>query len=184
MAAKWKGGGNKFAAALSVVSLGVALMSLVYTIRTYNLSYRPYVGVVRTEPGHNVPGQSHITWRLVLKNTGSVPALVAVEENRISVTTDKRTTILPNTEDMGKPAVLMPGQEAVLPSGVVDSTEFKIADLLAGQSVLEVRMRIVYEPSGARWWRDKYHYAVHYRLHPFPQSPASSALTMVGGDAD
>src|SRR5438105_2087572 len=121
-AAKWKGGGNKFAAVLSVVSFGVAAVSLVYTIRTYNLSHRPYVGVVRIEPGPDLPGRNHISWRLVLKNTGSVPARVAVDENQISVTTDKRTTILPNTEETGKPAVLMPGQEAVLPNRVVDGT--------------------------------------------------------------
>ena len=33
-------------------------------------------------------GQNHISWRLVLKNTGSVQARVVLDENQISVTTD------------------------------------------------------------------------------------------------
>jgi hypothetical protein len=81
----------------------------------------------------------------------------------------------------------MPGEESMLPNRVVDSPEFNVAELLGGRGILEQRMRLVYEPSGARWWRwwrETYHYAVHYRLRPFPESPASSTLTMVDGQAD
>ena len=66
----------------------------------------------------------------------------------------------------------------MLPNRIVDSPEFNIADLLRGRSLWEQRMRLVYEPSGPgwwRWWRDTYHYAVHYRLRPSAESPTSSA---------
>jgi hypothetical protein len=169
-----------FTGVLATLSFVISVGTFLYTMQTFAVAHRPYVGVVRYEPGP-VIGPNSVSWQFVLKNTGDIPARVLIEDNRITVTAGVRTFKVPLSEERGKLALLMPGQEAMLRGAVTDTPDYNVGDILHGRSVLDVLIRVTYEPSGAIWWpRPRYGYAVQHRLTP--GNPP--VLTMVWGDAD
>ena len=96
---------------LASLSLLVSVGGLLYRIRTYASSRRPYIGVVDSafQLVENPPRA--IVWKLVLKNVGTIPASVKIEENRATLTTPEGVSPLPSLGAIGDTRTyLMPDQ--------------------------------------------------------------------------
>jgi len=166
---------------LSVLSFIIAMGSFLYTMRTYAVTHRPYVGVVSHD--YRVLGDppTAMVWRFVLKNVGGLPAWVAVEENQAFVTTDGQRSALPILGRSPGGIYLMPGQTADLGGQFSDAGGLaRVSEVFSGRTELEARIRLAYEAS-ALWWRNRYYYRVAntFRVHPLP-----AAFTMTEATAN
>lgn len=150
---------------LPVVATIISVGSFIYTMRTYRVTHRPYIGGIEWTPHLIGDPPTRMLWWVTLKNVGSVPAWLKVEENKATLTSEGQTTPLPMATGHGGGGIyLMPGQTSPLHGGFSDTAgRAMVRDVLSGRVVLEVSIRLSYESSGALWWKDKYHYAITNR---------------------
>jgi hypothetical protein len=167
-----------FSGVLSVLSITIALLSFVYTMRTFAVTHRPYVGVLGVQVASS---PTTLSWKFVLKNTGSVPARVRYERNETTVTTNGRTVRLPVRGDPSWYGILMPGVETEAVGRVNDGEHVSLGDIHSGRTTLEVDLVVRYEETGALLWTTQYRYAVKQRFRPTLDPPTFMTLS---GEAD
>lgn len=100
---------------ISFLAFGVSLVGLIYTARTYAVSHRPYLGIVDMpfQLVENPPRA--IIWKMVVKNVGSVPGFMVVQENSARLTTPAGTSTLGSLGAIERTGTLvMPGQTVEL----------------------------------------------------------------------
>jgi len=167
---------------LSIVSVVIALSSAFYAMRTYAVTHRPYVGIIAVNYRLIGNPPTGMLWSFDLKNVGSVPALVKVEENRTYLTTDGQTipgVMLPGP---GTEMIYMPGQLVNVHGQFLQIEETpRFQDVLSGRTTLDVNLRLSYESPGPFWWNNKYHYAARTRFVTGFNPPV---FTMVSSDAN
>jgi len=83
--------------------------------------------------------------------------MVHVEQREVTVTMGEEVIPVPfkHTEPEVR-VFLMPGGQEVLDGEFPDNPIVPIQRVLAGQAVLRERIRFVYEPSAAMWWKPEY----------------------------
>lgn len=154
---------------LSILALLVSLATFVYVARTYAVQYRPYVGIVGIE--HELIGDppTMLRWRCVVKNVGSIPAWVYLEEYQAiftatgGVATSKRPIM---DENLGHVVFLMPEHPFNINGMVRDAEGYPvIRDLLVdGGPTLDISVRLTYESRGILWGKKKYTYEARNRF--------------------
>lgn len=150
---------------LSILALLVSLATFVYVARTYAVQYRPYVGIVGIE--HELTGNppTMLRWRCVVKNVGSIPAWVHLEEYQATFTADGVATSRPIMEkNFGHVMFLMPEHPFNI-TGMIEDAEGHpvVRDLLDGRATLDVSVRLGYESRGIFWLKNKYTYEARSR---------------------
>ncbi len=98
--------------AIAIASLLISFFSFLFTMRTYVMAHRPYLGI--TVQNYRSVGDppSRFEWRFVVKNTGSLPAWGKIEEYQVFLTTEGRTTALPVPDQPDIGIFLMPDDTA------------------------------------------------------------------------
>jgi hypothetical protein len=148
----------------SAISIGL----FVYAIGIYTITHRPYIGITQVtyEPDVGAQGAiERLRWRIVLTNTGSVPGWVHVEQREVTGTMGEEVIPVPQKQTEPETGIfLMPGEQKVLHEKFPDNTTVPIQRVLAGQAELRERVRFVYEPSGAMWWKHRYDYEATLRF--------------------
>jgi hypothetical protein len=157
---------------LTVISLVVAILSFLYTARTFTLTNRAYVGVI--EHDYQIYGEppTAMTWRFVMKNVGTAPTWVTVKAHFGTVidSTGVARTLPLFGEPMGG-IYMMPGQTADLTSQLSDAGgNARVVDILAGRTKLRVEIRLSYDsPSAFGFGRThKYEATSEFRVNPTP----------------
>jgi len=143
----------------SMIALVFSGVTLIVLVRTYTLTHRPYVGIIKVK--HQFEGQpkvKRINWAIVIKNTGSIPARGKVEKRHVSVTMNAVIHDVPLKTVSEASIFLMPGAVVTLFGDFPGNHIVPIRDVLSGDAVLTDTIRISYEPSGAIWWNSKYFY--------------------------
>jgi hypothetical protein len=154
----------------SVISISL----FVYLIGIYTITHRPYIGITQVTYTPDMGAQGAIErlrWRIVLKNTGSLPGRIDVEQRAVTVTMGEE--VIPVPQKQAEPEAgrfLMPGGEEVLDGEFPDNPLVPLQRVLAGQAVLRESIRFVYEPSAARWWKPRYSYEATLRFLAGPSS--------------
>ena len=100
---------------ISAVALVISTFGLIYTIRTYAVSHRPYVGVTDSvlQLVENPP--RGIVWKFIVKNVGAQPASLKIEESKATLTAPSGVSTLPSLGNIGQTVIyLMPGQTVEL----------------------------------------------------------------------
>ncbi len=159
----------------SILALLVSLGTFAYVARTYAVHYRPYVAIFMF--GHNVEGNppTRMRWRCDIKNAGSIPAGIEVEECSQIVTKQGQTHTVPVTI-LGK-IYLIPQQMYEIP-GVVEGAI--LPEVLSGTAKFEVHMKLNYEQPG--WWgKKKYSYT---STSQFLSSEKDSCFVAVSANAN
>lgn len=144
---------------LAVTSAVISVSSFTYTLRTYAVTHRPYVGVY--EVNYQLLGtpSTGMSRAFVLKNVGSVPAWLSVDENSATVRAGGQTRTLPILGEPGGRMFLMPGQTANLNGHFTDASGIVLtSDVLSGKTTIDVTIHLSYEASGALWWKNAYYY--------------------------
>ena len=116
---------------IAVGSLLISLGSAYYSARTYHLTYRPYVGVVNVPYAFAGAPPTGIAWRVLLKNTGTLPARVHIKLNQFEVELPGqplyRSDPVMETDDT---LVLMPGTDVGLPGQIGTSSPIPLNEIL------------------------------------------------------
>jgi hypothetical protein len=151
---------------ISVTSLVISIGGLIYTVRTYSVSHRPYLGIVESgfQLVENPPRA--ITWKLIVKNTGSQPATLRIDENKATLTTPSGVSTLPTLGDVGDTVgYLMPGQTIELLGQYSDvGGSVKMEEILNGSVLLDVYTRLSYTGAGVIG-SNRYFYYSQTRFH-------------------
>ncbi len=79
---------------LSLLAFLISLVTFLYVAKTYAVHYRSYIGIVNFK--HTLEGNppTLMYWRCGIKNVGSIPAWIEMEESSVIVTRQGQT---PNT---------------------------------------------------------------------------------------
>lgn len=147
---------------ISLLALGLSLVGLLYTARTYAVLHRPYIGIVDM-PFQLVENPPRgMIWKVVLKNVGSIPGFLTIEENSASLTTPAGVTGLPalgGLTDAG--TMVMPGQTTELPGAYTEvGNQIPFNDILTGTATLKLTVRLSYKFPGWLWRRSAFYRAV------------------------
>lgn len=160
---------------ISFTALLISFASFFYSARTYYVSHRPYVGIVEVNVWNKPDPPLALGWTFVLKNVGSVPAKVRLEENNITVTTTKGPITVPGDELTG--VFLMPGQTATISGYTSNSGGIaKVEDVLSGRNILEVSIRLLYESPGGFLATSEYYYRAKSRFQAKHIPPAFAMI--------
>ncbi len=170
---------QQMSAILSILALFISGGTFYYVAKTYSVQYRPYIGIIKIE--HELTGDppTTIRWVCALKNKGSIPAWVTLDEHVITLTTDGVEENVPIiTEARGRVQFIMPEQTFYI-EGLMSDTEGRasVRDLLDGRTTLDVTVRLSYESRGILYFKNKYTYAARSRL-------AGRGFFMVSAEAD
>jgi len=147
---------------ISIVSLLISIGSFVYTMRTFAVTQRPYVGMIGVVWVTEQAGTP--AWRIVFKNSGARPARVQTVKNQTTLTTDGVRKIIPTSGSPASHTVLMPGVESQIFGSAGDGVN--VNDLLSGRTKLEVEVEFSYEATGDLLWSSKYHYKTKQLFEP------------------
>jgi len=152
---------------LSILALVVSILTFLYVARTHAVKYRPYIGIVaiQTKARRDV-SPNRIEWVCDVKNAGSVPAWVYVDEHRTALTTEGGPTIGEPIQEAGLVMFLMPEQTFTI-DGQVSDPDYKggpVRDVLGGATTLDVIVRLTYESRGLFDMKKKVHL---YGNNPF-----------------
>jgi hypothetical protein len=172
------------AAIVGLLPLTISLGSFVYTMRTYTITHRPYIGITQVDYRPDTGAQGAIErlrWHIQVKNTGSLPGWMHVETHEVTVTMGAEVMPVPLPQPEPEARVfLMPGEVGILYGEFPDNASIPIRHVLAGQAVLRDKVRFVYEPSAAMWWKPQFYYEATLRFLAGPSrilSPRSGKRT-------
>ncbi len=151
---------------LSILALLVSFLTFVYVARTYGVQYRPYVGIVGTE--HELTGNppTMLRWRFVVKNMGSIPAWVYLDQYEATFTAHGVAASRPIMEkNFGHVMFLMPDHPFNI-TGMMEDAEGHpvVRDLVDGSATLDVSVRLRYESRGIFCLKNKYTYEARNRF--------------------
>lgn len=168
---------------IATTSLLISIGGYLYTMRTYSVSHRPYLGVVDTsfQLVENPPRA--VVWKFIVKNVGSQPAALSINENKSTLTTPGGVTTLPSLGAIGETvSYVMPGQTVELfgqyteEGGVV-----KMEEIMNGSVLLDIYIRLSYSSEGAIW-RKNYSYSSQIRFHTVKGVAPGFASVKAEGD--
>jgi hypothetical protein len=170
---------------ISLISLVISVGSFVYTIRTYTITHRPYIGITEVKNAFDTGAQGvieRITWKIVMKNTGSLPGWMRVVKREVTVTQDGEIFPVPLKQAEPEAGILlMPGGDETLEGDYPANEVVPIHSVLTGRAILRDTLRVVYEPTSAAWWNPQYYYEATVRLIP---SGRTAFFMMTVGKAD
>jgi hypothetical protein len=153
---------------VGILPTAISISLFVYVIGIYTITHRPYIRIIQVtyKPDMGAQGAiERLRWRIVLKNTGSLPGRIHVEQQEVTVTMGEEVVPVPLKQTEPEAGIfLMPGREEVLDGEFPDNSIVPIQRVLAGQAVLRERIRFVYEPSAAVWWKPEYSYEATLRF--------------------
>ena len=168
---------------ISTMSLLISIGGFLYTIRTYSVSHRPYIGVVDStfQLVENPPRA--VVWKFVLKNVGSQPAVLSTNENKGTLTTPSGVTTLPSLGDIGETVTyVMPGQTLELLGQYNEvGGPVRIEEIMNGAVLLDIFIRISYSSEGAIS-RKNYSYSTQIRFHAVKGVAPGFATVRAEGD--
>jgi hypothetical protein len=151
---------------ISTLALIISVGGFLYTIRTYSVSHRPYLGIVESnfQLVENPPRA--IIWKFIVKNTGSQPTVLHVDESKGTLTTTSGVSTLPTLGDIGNAvSYVMPGQTIELIGQYTEvGGPVKMEEILNGSVLLDVYTRLSYTSEGALG-NKKYTYSSQIRFH-------------------
>src|SRR6266516_4154652 len=151
---------------IAATSLVISVGGLIYTIRTFSVSHRPYLGVVESSFQLIENPPRAMTWKLIVKNTGSQPATLHTDENRATLTTPNGVSTLPTLGAIGDTvSYVMPGQTVELLGQYSElGGPVKMEEILNGSVLLDVYTKLSYTGEGALGG-NKYSYFSQTRFH-------------------
>jgi hypothetical protein len=156
------------AAIVGILPLAISIGSFVYTMRTYTITHRPYIGIMQVDFRPEMAAQGateRLRWNIQVKNAGSLPGWMPVEKREVTVTVGEEVVPVPLKRIEPEAGIfLMPGGVGVLSGDFPENEIVPIRRVLEGQAVLRDQIRIVYEPSGAMWWKPQYYYEATLRF--------------------
>ncbi len=169
---------------LSILALVVSILTFFYVARTHAVKYRPYIGIVaiQTKARHGL-APDRIEWVCDVKNAGSVPAWVNVDEHRPTLTTEGETTTVEPIQEAGLVMFLMPEQTFTI-DGQVSYPDYgrgTVRDVLGGATTLDVIVGLTYESRGLFGMKSRYTYKVTNR---FVEESTGPTFVVVSADAD
>lgn len=168
---------------ISTFSLLISLGGFLYTVRSFSVTHRPYLGVVDSQYQLVETPPRAIVWKLILKNTGSKPAILKIDEYKATLSKQNKITILPSLGSLSDTiSYVMPGESIVLlgqyteVGGVV-----KMEEILNGSIFLDINMKLSYSGKNATG-KSKYYYSSQIRFHAIEGFPASFATVKAEGN--
>jgi hypothetical protein len=168
---------------ISIVSLLISIGGYLYTVRTYSVSHRPYLGVVDStfQLVENPPRA--IVWKFIVKNVGSQPAVLRIDENKSTLTTPSGVTPLPSLGAIGETVTyIMPGQTVELLGQYTEvGGPVKMEEIMNGSVLLDIYIRLSYSSEGAIW-RKNYSYSSQIRFHTVKGVAPGFATVKAEGD--
>lgn len=113
-------------------------------IRTYSVSHRPYLGIVSSPFQFIENPPRGITWKYIVKNTGTQPAVMKVEANTTTLTKSSRVYTFPSRGGLGDSIMYVMPEQSVELIGHYNEVdgEVKMQELLNGSAFLETNVRI------------------------------------------
>jgi len=168
---------------ISLLAFLVSLLGLAYTARTYAVSHRPYLGIVDMpfQLVENPPRA--IVWKMVVKNVGSLPAFMTVQENSARLATPAGTSTLASLGAIGRAGTMvMPGQTVDLLGQYTEvGGPVPMSDILSGTAALNITVRLTYEfPSWLRAGRRYYNADVLFHV----VEGVAPGFTMISAEAN
>jgi hypothetical protein len=151
---------------ISAIALIISTGGLVYTIRTFSVSHRPFLGVTDSvfQLIENPPRA--IVWKFIVKNAGTKPAVLKTEENRATLTTARGVSTLPFLGAIGETvSYVMPSQTLELLGQYSEvNGSVRMEEILNGSVVLDMYLKLSYSGEAAIG-RKKYYYSTQIRFH-------------------
>jgi hypothetical protein len=169
------------AAIAAVISLG----SFVFSMGTYQVAQRPYVGVVKApvNMGRNEKGEPLIQWTFYMQNTGNIPAYVTSENYLCQVKIGERSVSLPRDSQLRQQVIVMPKQEVEEQDKFSNESSnlANVNDVLSGKTPLTCDINLSYRTIGRwwGWWESTFSYKAVFRAKNNPLS-----FVMESGFAD
>jgi len=151
---------------ISALALTISTLGLLYTIRTYSVTQRPFLGVTDSsfQLVENPPRA--VVWKFIVKNVGTKPAVLKIEENRATLTTPNGVSSLPSLGAIGETvSYVMPGQTIDLLGQYSEvNQQVRMEEILNGAAVLDMYIKLSYSGEGAIG-RNNYYYSTQIRFH-------------------
>lgn len=168
---------------ISTMSLLISIGGFLYTIRTYSVSHRPYVGVVDStfQLVENPPRA--VVWKFILKNVGAQPAVLSISEHKGTLTTPSGVITLPSLGAIGETvSYVMPGQTLELLGQYTEvGGPVRTEEIMNGSVLLDIYIRLSYSSEGAIW-RKNYSYSTQIRFHTVKGVAPGFATVKAEGD--
>lgn len=152
---------------ISALALVISTGGLLYTIRTYTVSNRPYLGVTDSNFQLVEDPPRAIVWKFTVKNVGSQPAVLKIEEHKTTLTA-------PSGDQLPLPLVGSTGETVsyVMPNQAVELTGFysevnspvRMEEILNGSAFLDTYIKLSYSSEGALG-RNQYSYSTQIRFY-------------------
>jgi hypothetical protein len=166
------------------ISLGVGLLAVWLTLRNFQVTQRPYVGVFDAKYSVVEGPPRGIRYYVTLKNVGALPAFARVTRHEGTVTKNTSVTNFSASEIPARgPMFIMPGQTYEMPGIYVEGAPYSvsIADLLEGRASWDIYLDVDYESAGL-FGTTTHHYSGHLLLHA--QTPLPPLITTISTRAD
>ena len=150
----------------SAFALIISTGGLLYTVRTYSVTHRPYLGIVdgNYQLLENPPRA--IIWKFIIKNVGTQPAVLKIEQNKTTITTPSGVMTLPTLGDIGETvSYVMPGQTVHLLGQYSEvNNPTRMDEIINGSAVLDTYINLSYFSEGA-FGTKNYNYSTQFRFH-------------------
>lgn len=152
-------------AILAIVSLIISIGNFCYNLYTFEPTHRPFIGVTSALVTPEGDPRNGLTWTLVVKNVGAIPAILTLEEYR-SVLNELKTPVpLPVLGVVTSThSYVMPGETVNYVGAYRDAAGIiPVNQVLDGSVPLDIYLRISYHNPGLIG-RKKHYYAAHFRF--------------------
>ncbi len=168
---------------ISATSLIISVGGFLYTIRTYSVSHRPYLGVVDSSFQLIENPPRAIVWKFIVKNTGSQPGVLHIDESKGTLTTPSGVSTLPTLGSIGDTvSYVMPGQTVELLGQYTEvGGPVKMEEILNGSVLLDIYIRLSYTSEGAIGSK-RYSYSSQIRFHTVKGVAPGFATVKAEGD--
>ena len=141
---------------LSISAFIISIISAGLSWRSHFLIHRPYVGIEKIKEAYEKGESSSVSrmsWQMIFKNTGSLPAIGKVVKREVSVVYGKEVFKVPlrsNVKDAS--FFVMPGANMTLAGDVPENEHVALKRILEGEATVYDFIRIEYHSSKPSFW--------------------------------
>lgn len=146
----------------SIVALVISFGNLLFVIRTFSVTQRPYIGIATTDFQTIGNPPSGLAWKFTLTNAGTKPARARLDKNVVTLTNagGKMVELPQFKSDIPSDAIslIMPGESVTLVGRYVSGPgSVPMSDILSGAARLDFTISISYTGKAA-FGKNEYSY--------------------------